>query len=384
MNSTRVTFGTLALALLIVLYPTRGATQSSGKTANGCTYEVVNGKYYYNCPEAKAADVAAPASAAPATVAVAIAEAPPAAAQAISAPNSSYYPQEPKGPAEVVSPTLPRNSREYSTLRGKANPFPVDPRAEDGPEASFGEMTYAGISLGSTNFLNTETLKGATTAYGVQVGTNVNEYLGIELGYSYAKTEAYLGLEQRSNGRVVTPFTRARQASAAGQAGDPNPPLENVDTTLTAHLINMEGQFHLTKAKARFRPYAGVGLGYKASNLQENFPVGTTGAANASVAQGSLGATAGIGAKFRVSESIQVAAAFRFFIPVSTSEPEWSTQPTPPRSAGPGAAANAQGGDPSAAAQYNNSRAQNLYQGSDTKLTSSALSQIAATVQYIF
>ena len=57
MNSTRVTFGTLALALLIVLYPTRGATQSSGKTANGCAYEVVNGKYYYNCPEAKAADV---------------------------------------------------------------------------------------------------------------------------------------------------------------------------------------------------------------------------------------------------------------------------------------------------------------------------------------
>lgn len=357
--------GTLGLTAAVLGAANSALAQSTGKTANGCSYEVINGKYFYNCPTggAEAAAGGAVASTTSGT----------ASAAAAAAPIGSY-PQEQKQPLEVISPSLPRDPGDVKLMHGKSvSTIDHDKKESD---SNFGETTYAGVSLGATNFLGNDTLKSSATAYGVQLGTNVSDYFGLELGYSYAKTELFLGLEQRSGGRVVTPRTR--------NAGyDANPSLENVDSALTAHVINAEGQFFLTHARSRFRPFGGLGLAYKSASLKENFPVGTTGASNSSLEQTAFGATAAVGAKFRISDSFQVAAAFRFLIPISTSDPEWGAQPTPPRAPGPGSNG-AAATDPDADARYYNSRSQNLFQGPDSKLTSSALSQLFGTVQYIF
>ena len=307
----------------------------------------------------------------------------PALAQtATNSYGATYTP-----PGQTVSaPSLPTNGNQgIPVIEHKAAPPELPRRGVPGKpsDAQFGELIYGGVTTGRTNFSSIDNMSDNATAYGVTFGTNATRFIGIEFGYSYQTAQLYLGLEDRAEGKVVTPFTRTRQTNP-----DADPPINNYDTEITAHVLSVEGQFHLTDVTNWFRPFAGLGLGYKEIKIAEDFPVGTTGGINSVMKQGSVGLTAGIGSKFRIAEKFQVSGAFRLFIPVSTSDPTLSAQ-TIRRNNGrvgtfgdgsdPPGSGNGPGSDGLA-----EELAQNLFQRSDQKITSTPLSQLVISVQYVF
>ena len=344
---------------------------------------MINGKYYYECPKTEQSPNATKPlldlNKKPELVAQV--QNTPAPTRAVEYNATMKQPQS----ANVVSKSLPRGNRQVPVLERNENDSPrgaVDP-------AIFGNFVYGGVKLGRTNFTDTDNLDGSATGYGVMLGTNVTEFIGIAISYFYQKTSVFLGLEDRSGGAVITPFTRNRNSGFSNDPTRTNPPLYNKDSYLYAHTITAEAQLHLTNTKQKFRPFIELGVGYKVSGLQEDFPAGTVGGALSSVSQNAFGLVAGIGAKYVLSNSIQVAADFRFFIPVTTGSPEWSSQPLPPRTTGPGANTrrnrNSYRTDQERRnTEYYQQARTNLFHNPDTKLTESPLSQIGLAVQYLF
>lgn len=370
----------VAMAALFPVTSLANAPSSQGKTANGCTYKIINGEYYVNCPDKVNTRSAGP-SRSPANPDAPTVATPsyPSAAPGTLAPNtqttSDYNAIATKPGKEMESPSLPKSAASVPVVDPQ---FPGDPQGvvQAGDPAQFGNFVYGGVVLGRSNFIDTDNLEGASTGFGVEFGTNVTEHIGLALGYSFQQTELFLGLEDRSGGAVLTPFTKAKN-KPVGQVT--NVPLTNEDSTLTAHIISAETQLHLTRAKALFRPFAALGIGYKVSTLEEDFPAGTDGASNSSMKQNSFGMTAGVGSKYKISDNFQLGAAFRFFIPVASTEPLWSTKPRRPEGAENRVFANE-----AERQKFLNARNLNLFDNSDTKLTESALSQLYLSVNYLF
>jgi opacity protein-like surface antigen len=162
----------------------------------------------------------------------------------------------------------------------------------------FIDATYVGALLGSATI--SDPGAGSATGLGVVLGTSLDDFLGIEFGYSFTKMDTRLDLPSR-----------------AGTSSAQNP-ANSTDSSLASHLVTAEFQAHLTDALKRLRPYAGLGLGWKSSTLQEELPPTYYAQnANASLSQTALGPVASAGTKFRLTPTFQLGFSFRYFLPLS-------------------------------------------------------------------
>jgi len=274
-----------ALILMSLATTISYANDFGGQTANGCTYKVINGEYIYNCA-AKQAPSSAPTPSA-------IAAAPPTMNFVIAPPTNQGQSVGNDNDAGLRSEK--RYNKSSSSRRDR-----------------FYDATYIGVSAGSSTI--TSANAGSALGAGLSIGTNLDDFLGIELAYSYTKQDILLGLAGRSGG----------SSNATVLNSGLNAPTK--DSSVTAHLLSAEIQFHLTDTYKRLRPYGGLGLGWKQSTLEET---GSTqnyayyGATNlnvgkASLSQSSLGAVGSLGTKFRFSDAWQGVVAFRYFLPASS------------------------------------------------------------------
>ena len=257
-----------------------GAAHAEGTTANGCTYQVINGKYLYSC-EAKT----------PNTERV---------------PSTTLVEPAPQTMTVAVAPPANQVVR-YDTV----STISADPESTFSSSKSPSDAVYVGAQIGSSTISE----NGSTTGLGLSVSANVDENVGFEIGYSYAKSDLFLGLAQRNGG---TP-TAGTPTNTYGST------LKTTDSTLTAHLISGEMQFFLTDYNKRLRPYAGVGLGWKSSTLDEDTAYSsgysTQAPTSSSLSQSSLGLVASLGTKFQISKKFLASVAFRAYRPFSTQNP---------------------------------------------------------------
>jgi outer membrane protein W len=280
------------------------AFASSGKTADGCSYQIINGQYLTTCGKQKAAsDQLAVREAAPA----------PAPAASIATDyNTVPMRYEPNAP----HPTITQTSIQPETMNVEIATPPTrlvsdrEDLSNDNWEHSRSrqhrellDSTYVGASLGSTTM--SSVTAGSALGLGLNVGTNIDENFGVELGYAYSSQDLNLNLDSRSEADPLN-------ASSNG-TGRQN------DATLRSHLITGEFQGHFTDSYKRLRPYLGAGLGWKASSLEENAIGSGYGAASSSggsLSQSTLGGTASAGVKFRISNALNFSAAFKYFLPI--------------------------------------------------------------------
>jgi outer membrane protein W len=322
----------LAIATLALLAINAHA---NGTTANGCTYQVINGKYIYSCEKQVHAEQATAAAAAPAQV-QAPAQAPAPVANTQPANGCSTYNCDVKAPNQERIPTVQAN--EATVIAAPAAPTmavpvmapPVNqavrydnvttvsasPTSENSKKPL--DAIYVGAHVGSANIMQDGE---AATGLGLSVFMNVDEQLGFELGYTYASKDIYLGLANRAGTAPV-------QQSPYGNG------LQNqTDASLTTHLFSGEAQFFLTDYNKRLRPFAGIGLGWKNSSLDEKTTPTTSmygqTAGNGSLSQSSLGAVASLGAKLSVAKNILASIVFRAYRPFSKQNATLSgNQPT--------------------------------------------------------
>lgn len=261
------------------------AQEITGKTADGCSYRIINGQYLTSCdqktepptPQAAPAPVVTSYDAVPVRQSF-------AAPQPVSAPVSEPAPAATQSSAIVV----PQST--YQDRRQEQRDQYVD-------------ATYVGGAIGSSTI--TESNAGSSTGFGVALGTNLDDFLGIELGYAYTNQDLNLGLAARGGA-----------PQAAGTS----------DASLRSHLISAEIQGHLTDVFKRLRPYAGLGLAWKSSTLEEDaqpafYPYSVQSTKGGSIQQTSLGAIASAGTKFRLTQTLQLGVAFRYFLPLSRQNP---------------------------------------------------------------
>ncbi len=339
---------TLIVLFAALLSATAFADDLGGRTSNGCTYKVINGQYLYDCSGKAPQQVAASAPAAP--------------AQAIAAPspNSSDYmaqqaqamqAQQQQVPVQVVAPppTLTFNvappadqSKAVANDESDSATSRYKTKRNSYNRDRYYDATYVGASIGGNTI--TAANAGSSTGAGISIGTNLDDFLGIELGYSYTKVDTNLNLNSRSG----TPIANAAAT----------------DSSLSAHLLSAEIQFHLTDTFKRLRPYAGLGLGWKHSTLTDNGSAATYAygaSSGGSLSQNSLGAIASLGTKFRFSDAWQAAVAFRYYLPVSNQNASLDTP-----------------------VQNSAIVSGNRLSQADSNLTSSSLYQLVGGVQYSF
>jgi opacity protein-like surface antigen len=276
---------TAAFALIATFGLAHAAQATSGRTADGCTYRIINGQYLTSCDEPKAA----PAASAPVEAPVLSYESVPMRA------NTLASPPPPTASTAVAPPAQDSIAEEvYETRRPKERNKLVD-------------TTYVGAQVGSTSISKA----GSGTGVGVMVGSFFDDHFGFELGYSYTKQNLALGLESRGAGPVNT--------------YSPN------DAVLKAHLISGEVQGYLTDTFNQLRPYLGLGLGFKSSSLNETprgnryggewgISSGAAASSGSSLTQSSLGGLGSAGAKFRIGRAFQLGFSFRYFFPLARQE----------------------------------------------------------------
>lgn len=292
------------IALSLAALPALAQGATSGRTADGCTYKILNGQYLTDCSK-KDAPAAAPAAI-------------PAEAAPASAPSfvTSYgdvpvrsNPLAPAPSVQTITTSVSAAPSAPSTMNVTLAPPSQNTLVVDLEDSRHRrrvdkliEQPYVGVLVGATTISASN--KGASTGLGVNVGTLLDEHFGVELGYNYARQGLNLGLDQRS--------------PEAG-AGVLNAYRNRDDANLKAHLLSLEAQGYLTGALRRFRPFLGLGLGWKSSTLSEvatqdqrsfGYTPGTS-----SLTQTSVGGLGTAGAKLRVGKDLAVAFSFRYFFP---------------------------------------------------------------------
>lgn len=325
---------TLAMLLAAV-------SSQAGTTANGCTYQVINGKYVYSCASSETdSSASAPAAVAPAPQ------------------PTGTYPNAQKGmpTTSVASDTLPVGGT-VMVLEKEAT---GEHRRHSGNVP--GSQLYLGGGLGGSNFRFGEGNATGGTAFALQLGGNASENIGIELGYSYQSIGLYMGLDRRAGGTIITPGSR----NTGLVTTTPQQQSSYTDASMSAHLLTLEAQFLFTDTEAVIRPFVGGGFAYKYSRLQEDFPAGTIGNSGGSIEQNAFGMTATAGLKGRLGKNFQLAGVYRFLFPISTGDPVYNTKNYAPVGA-PGSAV-----------------APNLFNNGDTRFTSAGLGQIVFTAIYLF
>lgn len=292
MRGSQILFAIIALSLLLSV----GAV--AGSTANGCSYKVINGQYLTDCSNQRTAS-AEPAVAASAPAAVS------------TAPVTSYSDVPVRQNQGAYAPTLPPQQPQQAraivaTLDEPAPESTYEVREEQDRERlryQLVDQTYVGVLLGTSNMKESNT--SSTTGFGLVLGTNIDDHFGVELGYSYANQKMNLGL--------------ASSAPAPGMFSGRSA----YDAQLSTHLFTGEIQGHLTDSVKRLRPYLGLGLGWRSASLKENrTDVDYYGQPllGGSLRQNTFGAIAGAGTKLRVAKALNLAVAFRYFLPIARQD----------------------------------------------------------------
>lgn len=265
------------------------AWAASGKTADGCTYKVINGQYLTSCdPKPQASDQVVTVAAAPA-----------------AAPVTSYGTVPMRSNPDALVPSVQAVAAPQTMTVNLSSPMQSSLVKEEVVEKqeSFKDYTYVGANLNSTSIKEGR----SSTGLGATIGANLDEHFGVELGYNYTSQGLNLGLDTRGN-----------------TLGDSYPARE--DSTLKSHLITTEFQGYATNSNRRFRPYLGLGAGVKISSLKEKSlgngsSYGYYGETpNGSLSQTSFGGIGSAGAKVRVGKDFNVGVAFRYFFPIIRQE----------------------------------------------------------------
>lgn len=324
------------------------ADEMSGRTADGCTYKVINGQYLTSCPNrGRPAPVATTApspnssyAARPAPV-TDYGAVPVRRNSAASAP--SLPPMQHNGSSNVVS------SIERESSVRDADDFDGERRQH--LRNNLLDQTYVGLVLGASNMK--ESNAGSSTGFGLDIGTNIDDTFGVELGYTYARQDLNLGLASRGSS-VDT---------SQSNNGYMNP-VRSADSTLSSNLFTIEGQAHLTDPVKRLRPYLGAGFGWRSATLTEN--ADQYGAlAGSSLHQSALGGLATAGTKLRLGKNVNLGFAFRYFLPLARQDARLE--------------------QPVAASSYGaQAPSQSHLSASDDLLTGSSQYQILGGVQYAF
>lgn len=290
-----------ALIFVAANTPQARAELVRGTTANGCSYQVINGEYRYNCPT-NAKTPIEPIATTPAPAPTATPQ-----VQNIQTTAPQIMPVAIEAPQDQSQRVLGENSRRVHTIESE-NTF------EAKPNNSKADSLYASAAIGS----NTMTQASSnSTAFGIGLGTDLDDFLGLEIGYSYSKQDMQMGLANRP-----------------GPAVPSNPYGSSTDSYLSSHLISAEVQYHLTELGHRLRPFVGGGLAWRSSTLaedlsyqnsyQNNYAYGNTATSamnqNGQLNQKSLGALASLGAKLRISDTVQIVGSFRYFLPLSRQD----------------------------------------------------------------
>jgi hypothetical protein len=312
------------------------AATLSGRTADGCTYKVINGQYLTSCP----------AQGAPKLAAQDQITAPAAAPEAVT--DYSTVPVRHNALAPIPSVQMQPSAPATMAIALEAPPtrsIVADDREEYARARARNRLldkTYLGVLLGSNTVKAANA--GGGLGYGLNLGTNIDENFGVEMAYSYAKQDLNLGL-----------------ASRIPENTQPTPSASN-DANLASHLFSAELQGHLTDPLKRLRPYFGLGLGWKSSTLTETSGQGYgTAASNGSLHQTMLGGLGSAGTKLRLGHAVQLGFAFRYFFPIMRQS-SGLEQPT---------------------AGYNSAPATRLSRA-DNALTGSSQYQLLGGVQYLF
>ena len=354
--------------LLLSLVLPLSAHAVSGRTADGCTYRIINGQYLTSCPKDKeVAKARTPAPIEAPTVAA------PIAPEAVANYGDVPMRQNPNAPVPSVE-ILPPSSEVIvnkpaapSIMNvGITTPSRVQVRGEYAIEETRAahrrdermnralDKINVGISGGSTTI---SASGNSGLGLGATIATPLDEYFAVELGYSFARQDLNLGLNQRDT----------EKASISNFA--PGPYNAN-DSRLQSHLVSLEAQGYFTNALRRFRPYLGAGVGFKSSTLDEktNYnPYTGTGELiyPGSLSQTSFGGIGEAGAKVRVGKDVSLGFSFRYYFPFTRQAANLEQAPL-----------NLYGSD-GAPSDTRLSR-------SDDKLTGSSQYQLMGGVQYAF
>lgn len=351
------TFLLLLSGLTLLFSLSALAADSSGRTADGCTYKVINGQYLTSCPkrgEALAArDSVHTVAAAPAPV-TSYDSIPIHRNYAASSP--SLPPQQ---PSVSYAPAVSSIERDNAVSDFDAR----EDLHRAHLHAKLVDQTYVGVQLGASNMK--ESNAGSATGFGLELGTNVDDTFGFEFGYSYSKQDLSLGLASRSS---ADPGTTSASAINTGD-GSVNPSSSTTaatgaDSTLSSNLLRGEVLAHLTDSVKRLRPYVGAGLGWRTATLQENASSSIYGnsLAGGSLHQTSLGGIASAGTKLRVAKSVSLSFAFDYFLPIARQDARLE-QPV---------------------ASTNGTASTSKLSSTDNVLTGSSQYQILGGVQYAF
>ncbi len=291
-----------AIVLSILFSFSAVAEEARGRTSDGCSYKVINGQYLTSC--AKKGETSAPAASGAAPV---------GSYSDVPVRHNEAAPQ----PIVIVQQPAPaRNGGLTSAIVDADGETTFDAREEIRRErirSKLVDQTYAGVLLGASNMK--ESNSGSSVGAGINIGTNINDTFGVELGYTYAKQKLNMGLASRTgNGDDG--------ADIAPAPTYPGQPLGH-DSTLASHLITTELQAHLTDPVKRLRPYIGAGLGWRSATLQEvpaeNFEMRGQNLGG-SLHQNTFGGLLGAGTKLRVAKALNLGFAFRYFFPIASSD----------------------------------------------------------------
>jgi len=294
-------FVLLALAFYGAHLSAAQASVQTGKTADGCSYKIINGQYLTSCPSKQkletqpaAADQVTTQSYSASRPIGSYGDVPVRRNSAASAPSMQPQSQPMAAPVPSITSSIEREN------------YGSDPVEEDSRRNRLKnrllDKTYAGLLLGASNMKNSNS--GSALGFGLNLGTNIDDHFGVELGYGYAKQDLRLGLAARgSNVDQGVPSTSSS------------------DAALSSHLLHAELQAHLTDPLKRLRPYVGAGLGWRSATLTEsrtspNQQLGTPGTGGGSLHQSAFGGLVAAGTKLRIAKAFHLGFVFRYFLPI--------------------------------------------------------------------
>jgi hypothetical protein len=355
----------LLLTGLTLLFSLSALTEdTNGRTADGCTYKVINGQYLTSCPKRGEALAARDSV-------HTVAAAPQPVTNYDSIPvHHNYAAAAPQLPPQQPSVSYGVSSIERDN--GVASDYDArDDIKRERLHAKLVDQTYVGLQIGASNVK--ESNAGSATGFGLEIGTNVDDTFGFEFGYSYSKQNLNLNLSSRDSN---DPFASSALATSDGSVNSTSSIVNSQgstngtvaatgsDSTLSTNLFRGEVLAHLTDSVKRLRPYVGAGLGWRTATLQENSSSSIYGSslAGGSLHQNVLGGIASAGTKLRIAKSVSLSFAFDYYLPISRASARLEQPVT----------------------AMNETASSSRLTSSDSILTGSSQYQILGGVQYAF
>jgi hypothetical protein len=350
---------TLIFALSLSVLAPKAWADLSGLAADGCSFQVINGVYMHSCSDkggqAGRGNQATATSARRGLVANET-----VASETITSYSSVQMRSAPLSLSPPALSAAPARPTLVSSLEGQ-NFRSAQDIQEERLIRSLVERTFVSLSAGTAS---TKGSGAEGLGLGVSLGTNLDEFFGAEIGYSFSRQSMNLGLENRQGSASVLDSERSSLASQWPVAGSSrnSRATSNNDSSLANHLFAAEVQGHLTSVRRRLRPFLGAGLSWRSSQLEEEeLPAGVNGGV---LRQSSLNASGSAGAKLRVGRNVQLAFAFRYISPLLKQESQLDA--------------------PQATARSGLLAPTSKLEAQDSRLTSASLTQLIGGVQVYF